>query len=90
LGLAFGAGLAATGAAALAEGFAGEDFLGFAAVFRAVDFFAAALTDLGADFLTAGLTVERAGAAVDRAFFAGAGRPALRRSFAMFLLLWRS
>jgi hypothetical protein len=55
-----------------------------------VDFFAAALTDLGADFLTAGLTVERAGAAVDRAFFAGAGRPALRRSFAMFLLLWRS
>jgi hypothetical protein len=53
-------------------------------------FFGTALAGLGADFLTAGLALERAAGAEALAFFTGEGRLALRRSFAMLVLLSRS
>jgi hypothetical protein len=74
----------------LAAGFAGAGFLALAAGFGGGDFFAAGLTDLGAGFLTAGFALGRAAGAAALTFLAGDGRPALRRSFAMFVLLWRS
>jgi len=82
--------LPATCAPGLAAGLAGTGFPGLAAGFGAACFFAANATGLGAGFLTAGLPLEREAGAAARAFFTGVGRPALRRSFAMIVLLWRS
>jgi hypothetical protein len=75
------------------RGLGGESFLAVLTGFWAGPFFAAGLADaagLGADLLTAGLDLERAAGAAGLALFAGDGRAALRRSFAMFVLLWRS
>jgi hypothetical protein len=60
---------------------------GLTTVLRGAGFFGAALAVLGADFLTAGLTLERAAGAGALAFFTEDGRLALRRSFAMLVLL---
>jgi hypothetical protein len=48
------------------------------------------LAGLGADFLTAGLALEGAGLAAALAFFTDDGRLALRRSFAIMVLLSRA
>jgi len=89
LGLGFGRGRTATGAAGLTD-LGARGFLALTADLGAGDFFAVGLTDFGAGFLTAGLALERAAGAAALALFTGDGRPALRRSFAMFVLLWRS
>jgi hypothetical protein len=84
--------LAAARAAALAAGL-GADFAaadGLTAGLRGTGFFGAALAGLGADFLTAGLALERAAGAAALAFFTREGRLALRRSFAMLVLLSRA
>ena len=75
-------------AAGLAAGFlAGA---GLTAGLRGAGFFGAALAGLGADFLTAGVAFERAAGAGALAFFTEDGRLALRRSFAMLVLLSRA
>jgi hypothetical protein len=88
--LGFGTALAAAWTAGLIAGLAATNFVGLPADFGAAGFFASGLAGLGAGFLTAGLLLGRAAGLAAFAFFAGAGRPALRRSFAMFVLLWRS
>jgi len=89
--LGFGTALAAALTAGLTTaGLAAAGFLSLPPDFVAMGFFAAGLAGLGAGFLTAGLLLGRAGGFAVFAFFTGAGLPALRRSFAMFVLLWRS
>jgi hypothetical protein len=88
--LGFGTALAAARAVGLGAGLAAAGFLGLPADFAAAGFFPTGLAGLGAGFLTDGLLLERAAGLAAFAFLAGAGRPALRRSFAMFVLLWRS
>jgi tetrahydromethanopterin S-methyltransferase subunit F len=88
--LGFGAALAVGRAAGFGAGLAAAGFLGLPADFGEAGVLATGLAGLGAGFLTAGLLVERAAGLAALAFFAGAGRPVVRRSFAMFVLLWRS